>query len=201
MLDSGLLSHDDIDRLRPRVYEAIAAETSEQCWIKVHDAYTSTPGGEPLLGRNVARAAVYLVRDPRDVAISLAHHNHTAIDDMIKEMNAADSALCHGSKGLAPQLRQKLNGWSGHVTSWLDQTDVPVHTVRYEDLTAAPTKCWRCIGNLLAAPRRKRKLNARSATRISPSCSVRRARKASRKTVRAMYRSSAVVAPEAGGRR
>ena len=142
MLDSGLLSHDDIDRLRPRVYEAIAAETSEQCWIKVHDAYTSTPGGEPLLGRNVARAAVYLVRDPRDVAISLAHHNNTAIDDTIKAMNAADSALCRGSKGLAPQLRQKLNGWSGHVKSWLDQTDVPVHTVRYEDLTAAPAKCF-----------------------------------------------------------
>ena len=141
MLDSGLLSHDDIDCLRPRVYEAIAAEASEQRWIKVHDAYTATPGGEPLLGRNVARAAVYLVRDPRDVAVSLAHHNSTSIDDAIKLMNAADSALCRGLKGLAPQLRQKLTGWSGHVTSWLDQTDVPVHTVRYEDLVAAPAEC------------------------------------------------------------
>lgn len=33
-------------------------------------------------------------------------------------------------------MPQPLLGWSGHVTSWLDQTDVPVHTVSYEDLQA-----------------------------------------------------------------
>ncbi len=140
MLDSGLLSHDDIDDLRPRVYATIAAEASEDRWIKVHDAYTTLQDGEPLLGRNVARAAIYLVRDPRDVAISLAHHNSMAVDGAIKFMNAADGAFCGGSKGLAPQLRQKLTGWSGHVTSWLDQTDVPVHLMRYEDLQAAPAE-------------------------------------------------------------
>jgi aryl sulfotransferase len=143
MLDSGLLSHDDIDRLRPRVYEAIAAQASEQVWIKVHDAYISSPDGEPLLGRNVSRAAVYLVRDPRDVAVSLAYHYGATIDDAIKLMNSADFELCNGRNGLETQLRQKLRGWSGHVTSWLDQTDVAVHTVRYEDLVAAPAECFR----------------------------------------------------------
>jgi aryl sulfotransferase len=141
MLDSGLLSHDDIDDLRPRVYEAIAAGAAEQRWIKVHDAYTSTTAGEPLLGRTAGRA-VYLVRDPRDVAVSLAHHNSTSIDDAIKLMGAVEGALCRGRKGLAPQLRQKLTGWSGHVTSWIDQTDAPVHVLRYEDLAAAPAECF-----------------------------------------------------------
>lgn len=140
MLDSGLISQDDIDNLRPRVYEAAAAEATEQRWIKVHDAYRTTPEGEPMFGRNLAQAAIYLVRDPRDVAISLAYHNSTTIDDAIKLMNANDGALCRSRKGLAPQLRQNLIGWSGHVTSWLDQTDVPVQMVRYEDLKAATTK-------------------------------------------------------------
>jgi aryl sulfotransferase len=142
MLDSGLLSHDDIDMLRPSVYEAIAARAGDERWIKVHDAYTLTPEGEPMLGRRVARAAVYLVRDPRDVAVSLAWHNSTTIDDAIALMNAADGALCRHRNGLPRQLRQKLLGWSGHVTSWLDQTDVPVHTLRYEDLVAAPEACF-----------------------------------------------------------
>src|SRR5262249_24864406 len=84
LLDSSLLSHDDIDNLRPRVYETIAAETSEERWIKVHDAYSRLDDGEPLFGRHVARAAVYLVRDPRDVAISFAYHNSTTIDSAIK---------------------------------------------------------------------------------------------------------------------
>src|SRR5581483_2511314 len=35
---------------------------------------------------------------------------------------------------LPSQLRQKLPGWSGHIASWLDQSDIPVHLVRYEDM-------------------------------------------------------------------
>src|SRR5262249_16401546 len=62
--------------------------------------------------------------------------------ETIKFMNATDGALCAGRKSLSPQLRQKLTGWSGHVMSWLDQTDVPVHLVRYEDLIADPAACF-----------------------------------------------------------
>jgi len=138
LLDSGLMSGDDIDRLRPRVYERIAAEATEQHWIKAHDAYTLTPEGEPMFGRYAARAAVYLVRDPRDVAISLAYHFGTTIDDAIEFINRPDGTLADWRTGLPVQLRQKLHGWSGHVTSWLDQTHVPVHTLRYEELVADP---------------------------------------------------------------
>lgn len=137
MLESGLLSHDEIDSLRPRVYERLARDCAELRWMKVHDAFTSLPGGGPLLGR-AARAAIYLVRDPRDVAISLAHHNNSTIDTAIALMNRTDSALGDGPMGSTAQLRQKLAGWSGHVTSWLDQRDVPVHLLRYEDLRADP---------------------------------------------------------------
>ena len=138
MLDSSLLTYDEIDNLRPRVYAAIAAEEVGQRWIKVHDAYTLTPNGEAMFGSCAARAAVYLVRDPRDVAVSLAYHDNMTIDDTIKRMNFPDHAVCQGRKGMVLQLRQKLLNWSGHVTSWLDQTDVPVHTLRYEDLLTDP---------------------------------------------------------------
>jgi len=52
-------------------------------------------------------------------------------------MNDSDGALGGSCKGMPVQLRQKLHGWSRHVTSWLDQTDVPVLGLRYEDLIAA----------------------------------------------------------------
>ena len=93
-----------------------------------------------MFGRNIARAAVYLVRDPRDVAVSLAYHNNTTIGQAIRLMNASNGTLSPDAKGLAHQLRQKLTGWSGHVTSWLDQTDIPVHMIRFEDLMAAPAE-------------------------------------------------------------
>jgi hypothetical protein len=145
MLESGLLSDEDVDALRPRVYERIAQDVAEPRWMKVHDAYTSLPGGEPLLGR-AARAAIYLVRDPRDVAISLAHHNNTSIDAAIARMNRTDSALCDGRMGPEAQLRQKLGDWSGHVASWLDQRDIPVHLIHYEALkTDAATQFGRAL--------------------------------------------------------
>jgi aryl sulfotransferase len=135
MLESGLMPHDDIDALRPRIYEGIARDAAELRWMKVHDAYTRLPGGEPLLG-SAARAAIYLVRDPRDVAVSLAHHNSTSIDAAIALMNEPDGALCDGPTGPESQLRQKLCGWGGHIASWLDQRSIPVHLTRYEDLRA-----------------------------------------------------------------
>ncbi len=149
-IDSGLLTHDEIDCLRPRVYEMLAqgaaddeydqqADAPSIRYVKVHDAYTLTSKGEPLLaGARGASGAIVIVRDPRDVASSLAHHNHTSIDDAVAQMNDANAQLCAQPDRQYPQLRQKLLHWSGHVASWLDQSDIPLHLIRYEELTADP---------------------------------------------------------------
>jgi aryl sulfotransferase len=146
LIDSGLLTHDEIDALRPRVYEELArgAEDDEYDkpedippvrFVKVHDAYTLTGRGEPLLGGKAgAEGAIVIVRDPRDVAPSLANHNATSIDDAIVFMNNADGAFCGKLNQQHLQLRQKLLGWSGYMASWLDQTDIPIYLIRYEDL-------------------------------------------------------------------
>ena len=148
LIDSGLLTHDEIDALRPRVYEELAAGAQDDEYdqpvdvppvrfVKVHDAYTLTPNGEPLLaGARGADAAVVIVRDPRDVAPSLANHSATSIEEAITFMSNEKAAFCGRPDRLQNQLRQQLPGWSGHIASWLDQTDIPVHLVRYEDMQA-----------------------------------------------------------------
>jgi hypothetical protein len=148
LIDSGLLTHDEIDVLRPRVYEDLASGAQDDEYdepadlptvrfVKVHDAYTRTPKGEPLLaGRRGADGAIVIVRDPRDVAPSLANHNRVDIDKAIALMNDREAAYCAKPGRLDTQLRHKLSGWSGHVASWLEQTDIPVHLLRYEDLQA-----------------------------------------------------------------
>lgn len=148
LIDSGLLTHDEADCLRPRVYEELARGAADDEYdaaqqqppvrfVKVHDAYTLTAAGEPLLaGARGAAGAVVIVRDPRDVAPSLANHGGNSIDQAISFMNDTDAAWCRRTTRQDSQLRQKLPGWSGHVASWLEQTDIPVHLVRYEDLQA-----------------------------------------------------------------
>ena len=155
LIDSGLLTFDEIDSLRPRVYEELASGAQDDEYdkpeemppvrfVKVHDAYTLTPKDEPLLGgARGASGAIVIVRDPRDVAPSLANHNRTDIDRAIAFMNNRDAAYGARPERLDRQLRQKLPGWSGHIASWLDQTDIPVHLIRYEDLQADTTVIFR----------------------------------------------------------
>lgn len=155
LIDSGLLTHDEADCLRPRVYEELARGGSDDeqdpretppavRFVKVHDAYTLTPLGEPLLaGARGADGAIVIVRDPRDVAPSLASHRNTSIDDAITFMNDRDAEFSANTTKQHSQLRQKLPGWSAHVASWLDQSDIPVHLVRYEDLQIDPVATLR----------------------------------------------------------
>ena len=135
LIESGLLTADEADSLRPSVYKELAnGAPGDECdivrpirFLKVHDAYA----------RNVldgARAAILIVRDPRAIAPSLANHNGTSIDAAIDLLNDANAAAFSGTDNQPPQLRWKIPGWSGHTQSWLDQRDIPVHFVRYEDL-------------------------------------------------------------------
>ncbi|HTZ03505.1 MAG TPA: sulfotransferase domain-containing protein [Xanthobacteraceae bacterium] len=164
LIDSSLLVHDEIDGLRPRVYEELASGAQDDEYdkpdavppvrfVKVHDAYTLTPKGEPLLaGRRGADGAIVIVRDPRDVAPSLANHNRLDIDGAITLMNNADAVYCAKAGQLDSQLRQKVPSWSGHVASWLDQSDIPVHLVRYEDLQSDTKAVFRTALDFAGRP-------------------------------------------------
>ncbi len=160
LFPSGLLTHDECDRLRPRVYEAIADHAADEVgamaagggdpdrgpdadaevlddvrFVKTHDAWTRTSGGEPVLGgRRAADAAILIVRDPRDVVASLARHNRQSIDDAVGFMGRRTAAFCDREDRQPNQLRQQLSDWSAFHRGWIEQTDLPVHRVRYEDL-------------------------------------------------------------------
>ena len=144
LIDSSLLTNDEIDRLRPATYAYAAlgetlANPDDPCFpvrfVKAHDAYTFTDRGEPVMaGSNGASGAILFVRDPRDVATSFAHHMSCSIDTAIARMNDSDFCLASASDRIDRQFRQRLLGWSGFARSWLDQRDIPVHLVRYEDM-------------------------------------------------------------------
>jgi hypothetical protein len=140
LIPSNLLTHEEIDALRPQVNADLpqepdqpdgAAGVSSVRFVKLHDAYTLSSTGVPLFAG--ARAAILLVRDPRDVASSYANHNRSTIDRAL-DLMADPGAVLFGTGRPHDQLPQKLLGWSEHAASWLDQRDVPVHVVRYEDM-------------------------------------------------------------------
>ena len=154
-LESGDLTNDEITCARPRQYEIEAAAAAAPLWRKVHDRWGLTPAQEPLFPPGVTLGIIYLVRDPRDIAISFAHHNNTSLDETI-------AGLAHPKYGIGmerncqpKQLPQHLGSWSGHVQSWLDTGNPRLLVIRYEDLSRAPEAHFAAAADFLgikAAP-------------------------------------------------
>jgi hypothetical protein len=137
---SAMLTPAEADRLRPIAYRFQLAEARHGLsFVKCHDAYVRLPDGTPLMGgREAARGAILIVRDPRDVAVSFANHQSATLDETIEMMNRSDAAIATPGAGMNNQLRQLLGTWSGFAASWLDQAELPVHLVRYEDMHQDP---------------------------------------------------------------
>ncbi len=133
-LETGDLTIDEIARARPRHYEMEAAQASTPLFRKVHDRWQNTPAGEPLFPPSVTLGAIYLVRDPRDVAVSFAAHNNSSLDWAIAAMANSRQLIDPNRRRQTFQLPQILGSWGGHVESWLDAPGLRRLVLRYEDL-------------------------------------------------------------------
>ncbi len=149
LIDSSLLSCDEVDALRPQMVEALAADVEGDVYVKLHGAYRTLADGAPMLGRGQARAALYVMRDPRDVVVSYAHHTGASIGHHISALNNPLAAIARERDYYTPQVPQVLYDWSGHVESWADQRDVPVHVIRYEDMHDAPVATLQKVADFL----------------------------------------------------
>jgi aryl sulfotransferase len=133
-VDSAHLTDAEVKILLPYVFKEMTKSNQAPQWIKVHDAQAQLHDGRWLFPPNVSGKVVYLIRNPLDVAVSRAFH------DGHKDMDVAVATLCNPDAGIGgdgkQQLRQFLGDWSHHVRSWVDQTAIPVLTVRYEDMLA-----------------------------------------------------------------
>lgn len=175
--EAGLASHFELDELlvvesgelfraeqiavQPALNKAIAAETGAGLKLrKVHDCYWRTPSGEAVFPASVSRGAVYIVRDPRDVAVSFAHHRGTSIENIIATLADPAATLSASDDRYRRQLAQPLGDWSRHIRSWLDQPDIPVRLVRYEDLLTDPERELRAVADHLGIPHDARSLKA-----------------------------------------
>lgn len=135
-IEASDLTQEEIERYRPFVYEQISEKAKEKLFLKIHDAYTYTPYGYPLISKKATAGVIYLIRNPLDVAVSFAAHSNSTVEKMVEGMGKSDYSFVEQSKRLHNQLRQRLLSWSGHINSWVDEPDLQVKVVRYEDLKA-----------------------------------------------------------------
>ncbi|MBU0724708.1 MAG: sulfotransferase domain-containing protein [Alphaproteobacteria bacterium] len=143
LVDPDYLNLDEANLLRARVMEDFVRRCGTVNCIKVHDKRDVCVDGTPLLGRGDVWSALYIVRDPRDVAVSLAFHNNITFDGAIARLNnRANTIGGWRRKDRNRHVPQRVGDWSAHVASWIDQSDISVHVLRYEDLRADPAEAF-----------------------------------------------------------
>jgi aryl sulfotransferase len=135
-VEGSALDANVVDRLRPEVYRCLARDADETLFVKVHDAWVRVDTGEPMFPADVTLGVVYIIRNPLDLAASCAHHWGTSIAAAVERL--CDGGGSPSGYSLTGQLRQRLGSWDEHVRSWVDESGMPLHVVRYEDLSLDP---------------------------------------------------------------
>jgi hypothetical protein len=127
----------EIQRVRSEVHALIARSATDIAFLKTH-SLLGILNGTPTINLAVSCGAVYLVRDPRDVAVSLSNHIARPVEQAIAMLNSSQATEL-GAESVAPEL---WGSWSDNVLSWTRGSNEVLLTLRYEDLLAAPEESF-----------------------------------------------------------
>lgn len=125
--------------IRPQAQERLAANVKGSVFVATHLAALEVDD-TPTVTTRLTRGATYIVRNPLDVACSLAAHMGWTVDQTIEVM--ATVGYCFFGKNAVPE---PLSSWSHHVDSWTERKQAAVHVMRYEDMLAHPVKTFQAF--------------------------------------------------------
>ncbi|MDA0231523.1 MAG: sulfotransferase domain-containing protein [Proteobacteria bacterium] len=138
-LDSRPLSawsRNETAERRAAAHQTIAELRSDNVFASTQAALASR-GGSATITMEHTTAAIYLVRNPLDLALSLAAADECSIDDAILRLETE-----YESEN-SDQFAYEFHGsWSTHVLSWTQQRHAGLHLLRYEDMLSVPEKSF-----------------------------------------------------------
>ena len=130
-------SNAEVAALRPRVHARIAGEATGIVFVKTHNALVASHG-VPAINMKVTSGAIYIVRNPLDVAISNAHHFALSLDEAIERLNRPGLEV-HNHKDGAFEV---YGAWRENVLSWTRRPHRTIYVMRYEDMLARPEETF-----------------------------------------------------------
>jgi hypothetical protein len=143
-------TREDVARMRPQVHRELTKSYPDTVFAKTHNALLEDRG-HPTVNMEVTVGAIYVVRNPLDVAISYAHHLSVQVDEIITLMKSPGAT----TEPSAKHVYEYMSSWSQHVESWTGKPNPRLHVVRYEDLLESPFKSFGAVTRFLGinAPR------------------------------------------------
>ena len=117
-------------------------------FLKTHSAICSIDGSDFTDDKNTL-AALYIVRDPRNVVSSLSNHFNLSIKkslELIVDKNKTISNPINKNKNIGLTV---LSNWKTNYQSWRDWKSVKVKIIKYEDLIYSSKNTFINILNFL----------------------------------------------------
>ena len=138
-INSSDLRRSEIEKIRHLVGKSQPIFSNQHRYHKVHDAFSNnyTKDGSTVCVSG-CKGAIYIVRNPFDVCISFSKFMNLEINTSIKIMTNEEYWLNSSFTSYTNHVSQFLGSWDNHVKSWLDQKNIPVLLIRYEDLLSDP---------------------------------------------------------------
>lgn len=130
-------------KTRQRAIRLIAASKPPHHFVKTHSKIGRFEG-LPLIPPEVTAGALYLMRNPFDVAISYARHQSVGIDEIVTIMGDPEA-----TNGRSTGILESVGRWDDHIRDWLGAPGLRLHKMRYEDMLAdTETEMRRLFGFL-----------------------------------------------------
>ena len=149
------LSIEEICALRPLVQADIAKQANGTTFVKTHN-YLGEFNGHPLHHSAVTSGAIYIVRNPLDVTVSMAKYFGYTIDETIDYM----AEEMTGTPNEPHNVPQIITSWSMHVSSWTQNPEASRLVLRYEDILDNPKKIFRKVESFLGLKRDPNRLKS-----------------------------------------
>ncbi len=133
--NGGPFSTDSVEewlRVRQGALRMIAGTKPGTHFVKTHCQAVHYLGHH-LIPPEVTAGAVYIIRNPFDLAPSFARHQSADIDTAIDRMCNPDTMM-----GTSTGIRDALGRWDDHVKAWTTAPGLPRNVVRYEDMLKKP---------------------------------------------------------------
>ena len=135
---------EEFAAIRVQVQHDYTQAFPDTVFVKTHN-YLGEEADVPLITMEYTAGAVYIVRDPRDVCISAAHHFGLTIDKAIQMLGTLGTRTS-GDEANVPEV---LSSWSKHVESWTRNPSAGLHVMRYEDMSTDPLKTFGDLARFL----------------------------------------------------
>lgn len=126
-------------RVRTPAMRLIAASKPSLHFVKTH-CQPRNYLGHDLIPPEVTAGAIYIMRNPFDLAPSFARHQSTDLDTAIERMGNPETMM-----GTDTGIRDALGRWDEHVGAWTTVPGMVRFVIRYEDMLEKPAKCMKTL--------------------------------------------------------